>query len=94
MAIRRVVGHSMVPVLPPGTWVIGLSYIDSVKPGQVVIVQHEGKEKIRRVSEVKNNRIFILGDHPETSIDSRHFGWLPMKAVRARVVWPRSKAIT
>lgn len=90
LVIRKVVGHGMVPVLPPGTLVIGWAFIKKLKPGHIVVVEHEGKEKIKRIDQINHNQIFILGDHPETSKDSRHFGWLPKTSVHARVIWPRS----
>ncbi len=88
---RRVVGHSMVPVLPPGTKVWGYKWFRNLKPGDVVIFLQDGKEKIKRISEMKDNEVYVLGDHPETSIDSRQFGWLPIESVKAKIIWPRTK---
>lgn len=88
--VRRVVGHSMVPILPPKTLVFGWRYFGRIKPGQVVVVEHEGLEKIKRIDQVEKGRVYVLGDHPETSTDSRHFGWLPQDMVKAVVVWPRT----
>jgi type IV secretory pathway protease TraF len=81
----------MVPVLPPGTLVLGMTYFRVLKRGHVVVVSHEGKEKVKRIDEIKDNEIYVLGDHPETSTDSRQFGWLPVTAVKARIFWPRTK---
>lgn len=81
----------MVPVLPPNTLVIGTRYFWKPKLGIVVIVEHQGKEKIKRIDQIKDNEVFLLGDHPETSTDSRHFGWLPIKHIAAKIIWPRTK---
>lgn len=89
--MRKVVGHSMVPALPPGTVVFAHTLIKKIKPGDVVILSHDGKEKIKRVSEFENGKIFVLGDHPETSTDSRQFGWLEVTAIKAKVIWPKHK---
>jgi nickel-type superoxide dismutase maturation protease len=89
--VRRVVGHSMVPALPPNTLVIGWTYFRRPKPGQIMVVEHDGREKIKRIDQVEGERIYLLGDHPETSIDSRHFGWLPTGYLRARIIWPRPR---
>lgn len=89
--IRRVVGHSMVPSLPPNTLVIGWKKIRKLQPGDVVVILHDDKEKIKRIDQIKDGKIYVLGDHPETSTDSRHFGWLDQDTVRARIFWPRPK---
>ncbi len=88
--IRRIQGHSMLPVLPPGTLVWGWCWFQQLKVGSVVIFVHDNKEKIKRVSEIKVNEIYVLGDHSETSIDSRQFGWILKEQVYAKVFWPRA----
>lgn len=89
--LRRVLGHSMVPALPPRTLVIGLKSHGKLLPGDIVIIHHEDKEKIKRIDQIKDDQIYLLGDHSETSTDSRHFGWLNRDVVIARVVWPRQR---
>jgi phage repressor protein C with HTH and peptisase S24 domain len=90
IAVRQVHGHSMVPVLPPGTIVLGWRWFRRLKPGDAIIFEHNGKEKIKRIDQLEDGKIYVLGDHPETSTDSRDFGWLPTDTVIARVFWPHA----
>ncbi len=91
LVLRKVVGHSMVPNLPPKTLVIAYRVTRRVRVGDIVIFLHEGKEKIKRVSEIKQEEVFVLGDHSETSTDSRHFGWISRDKIMAKVFWPRKQ---
>ena len=58
-------------------------------PGDVVIVSHNGIEKIKRIERQQGDLIYLLGDNPSASTDSRDFGWLPAKTIIAKVVWPK-----
>ena len=88
--LRRISGHSMMPVLPPGTLILGLGWLLRPRPGRVAVILHNGKEKIKRIADVKNGQVFVVGDHKEASTDSRHFGWLPEESIQAIVLWPRA----
>jgi nickel-type superoxide dismutase maturation protease len=88
--IRRVVGHSMLPVLPPGTTVVARRVFKKPIVDTVVIVRHEGKEKIKRISKIKDNQIFVVGDNPTHSKDSHDFGWIPSKRILGKVIWPKN----
>ena len=89
--IRRVVGKSMAPRLKPGKIIIAWTSLRRPHPGQVVIINHQGREKIKRIERIdpNNDQLFLIGDNLEASSDSRHFGWLPLAAVRGQVIWPR-----
>ncbi len=89
--VRRVVGKSMAPRLRAGKLVFATPLRRRLKPGQVVILQHHGKEKIKRIERINRDKgqLFVIGDNLAASSDSRHFGWITQKAVRGRVIWPR-----
>lgn len=87
--MRRVVGTSMYPKLRPGQVLFATPVFRRIVPGQVVIFDHAGRQKVKRVEEVKNNQVFVIGDNLNASTDSRHFGWLPEDRIVARVFWPK-----
>lgn len=90
IVVRRVVGESMLPGLRPGQLVVGRRFIRHVQPGMVVVVRHNGLEKIKRVMTVEPAGLELRGDNEAASTDSRHFGLVPHSAVVAKVVWPAS----
>lgn len=86
--MRRVAGDSMQPTLPAGRLVVAVPF-GVLKIGDIIIVEHRGLEKIKRIAMVDDDHIFIVGDNPAHSTDSRSFGWLHYSAVSGKVVWPR-----
>ncbi|MBC7546811.1 S24/S26 family peptidase [Candidatus Saccharibacteria bacterium] len=87
--VRRVVGRSMYPKLSPGQILLASPLFKRLRPGQVVIVNHHGKEKVKRIERIEKGHIFVVGDNLLASTDSRHFGWLRQADVVARVYWPK-----
>lgn len=79
----------MMPVLPPNTLVVGLRYFRRLNPGDVIIFVHEGREKIKRIREIREDELFVVGDHTDASTDSRHYGWIGAHGVVAKVIRPR-----
>lgn len=78
----------MLPSLRPGQLVLARPTANFTV-GDVVIVQHGGLEKIKRIEKQQGNVLYLLGDNGVASTDSRDFGWVPAKAVVAKVVWPK-----
>lgn len=87
--IRRVVGTSMLPALKPNQIVLAYK-TRRFKVGDIVIVAHDGKEKIKRISELQAGKVFVVGDNEAESTDSRQFGWLNTRQLIAKVVFPRN----
>ncbi len=87
--IRRVTGDSMLPTLTAGHIIIGVTRFKAVRIGDVVVIRHQGLEKIKRIQQVRDGQVYLVGDNPTHSTDSRSFGWLSVSVVCARVVWPR-----
>lgn len=91
VVVRRVVGGSMLPGLRPGRLVLGL-YPRRLSVGDVIIFNHLGRERIKRVAVIQGGDLFVVGDNPSASTDSRDFGSIDRRDVRARVIWPLVRA--
>src|SRR3982751_5123889 len=86
--MRRVNGNSMAPTLVDGQLVVGRQTRD-LAAGDVVIISHDGLEKIKRIERHEGDLVYLLGDTPAESTDSRTLGWLPAKTIVAKVIWPK-----
>ena len=86
--IRRVVGDSMAPTLNAGQVVVGFQ-ARSLNIGDVVIITHNGLDKIKRIEKHQGDVVYLLGDNGANSTDSRTLGWLPAKSIIAKVIWPK-----
>jgi phage repressor protein C with HTH and peptisase S24 domain len=76
----------MSPTLWPGQLVVGVTFFRSLTPGNIVIVEHEGLEKIKRIKSIQESKLFVEGDNKDFSTDSRHFGLINRTQVLAKVL--------
>lgn len=88
--VRRVVGISMMPTLMPRRLVLGTGWFRTLRNDQLVIIRHDGLEKIKRIQSISDNQVYVVGDNPSGSLDSRSFGWIPASSVMAIIIWPRT----
>lgn len=93
LVIRRIEGTSMWPTLEPGRLVLGRRWFRRVRPGDVIMFRHQGLEKVKRVQQVEARRLFVVGDNPDTSTDSRHFGWIEANSIVAKVIQPNKNGL-
>jgi type IV secretory pathway protease TraF len=79
----------MLPRLEDGRVVIASGWFRGLNPHDVVIIKHEGREKIKRVQQIAAGKLFVVGDNGTESTDSRQFGWIDTNCVLGKVLWPR-----
>lgn len=86
MLVRRVVGNSMLPTLRPNQIIIVWQFFYTPKIGHLVMFNHGGLQKVKRVTNVSRNGLFVAGDNPDHSTDSREFGLIRQDKVVGRVI--------
>ncbi|CAN5630317.1 hypothetical protein BH23PAT2_BH23PAT2_03940 [soil metagenome] len=89
--IRRINGDSMKPFLQPSQIVIGRMFVRRPSVGKVVFFRHDGIEKIKRITDVRDGSVYVLGDNNTYSTDSRDFGWIDCECIEALLIWPRAE---
>jgi type IV secretory pathway protease TraF len=92
LLLRHIVGKSMLPSFKDGGILVANRWFMGLKPRDVVVIRHDGLEKVKRVHKVREGELYVLGDNSEQSTDSRDFGWLPLEVVAAKVIWPRPES--
>ena len=84
----KVVGYSMQPALRHNQIVIASTIpfiFQKPKVGDIVILQQD-QCIIKRIAEVRENMIFIVGDNKKESTDSRNFGWISRGQILGKVI--------
>jgi len=98
-----VAGGSMEPTLSPGDRVLVDLWTYRHRPpriGEVALLVGPGDELlVKRIARTPgetaalgasvrgDGRVWVVGDNPEMSEDSRNFGPVPRERIRGRVVW-------
>jgi nickel-type superoxide dismutase maturation protease len=84
----RVEGDSMQPTLKHGEEIL-VKPTENFQIGDIVVANHPFKQSviiIKRISEINEKGLFLLGDNPIESTDSRSFGEVLKKNVLGKVV--------
>ena len=93
--IVRVAGNSMLPAYADGDRILikyRSSDLQPVHVGEVVMIEREGEMMIKRItryeigSHTGVGMISVEGDNKEESIDSRYWGAIPSRFVKAKVL--------
>ena len=80
-------GKSMLPTLQPGQNVLSVNWFYKPKVGEIVVVEVNGKEMVKRVQKVDGRHIFVEGDNKEESTDSRYFGPISRDQIKGKVIY-------
>lgn len=88
-ALYRVEGPSMEPALPDGTLALGVR-AGRISPGDIVVIRDPLGPGfvVKRVNSSQQHGLdlWLVGDNPVGTVDSRTWGWIASSHVRARVV--------
>lgn len=76
----------MKPTLKEGQEVLTFNW-GRPKVGDVVVVKHAGKGMIKRIQKADDRCIFVTGDNPKESKDSRHFGPVDKSQILGKVIY-------
>ena len=81
---------SMRPALQPGDRLLVMRWLPA-RPGDIVVCRDPEQSSqfiAKRVAQrLANGELFVLGDNPNVSRDSRFFGPVPRRLVVGRVLW-------
>lgn len=81
----KVKEKSMIPLLNPEDEVI-VWKLSKLKIGDIAVLKKNKKFYIKRVSKIKDDKYFLLGDNEKESVDSRKFGWVFKKDIIGKMI--------
>jgi nickel-type superoxide dismutase maturation protease len=85
----RVEGDSMLPTLKHGEEVIVKS-CETFQIGDIVFAKHPYKKSVKMIKRIEkistSGKLFLVGDNPSESTDSRSFGEISAKEIIGKVV--------
>ncbi len=89
--LRRIEGKSLEPYYQTGQKLLCLRRRNLLQ-GQVALFAHEGREKLKIITALDGEKVFVEGTSDYSS-DSHDFGWIDESDVKAVVVWPKPRKL-
>ena len=77
----------MLPTLKPGQDVLVWCWFINPKVGDIVVVNHDGKEMVKRIRLSVDRHIVVMGDNERESTDSRNFGPIERSKIVGKVIF-------
>ena len=84
-------GNSMYPTLKEGQDVLSINWFVNPKVGDIVIIEVNGKQMVKRIQSISDRKIFVVGDNEKESTDSKSFGPVKMEDVVGKVIYMDSR---
>jgi phage repressor protein C with HTH and peptisase S24 domain len=84
LALYRVAGDSMLPTYKPDDVLVGWRWFRPAA-GQVVVVATDPRI-IKRITKTSLAKVWVEGDNPVHSVDSRHFGPVDIQKLEAKII--------
>ena len=79
----------MLPELVPGDRLLVLP-TRRVRRGDLVVLRDprdQNRTMVKRVAAIDGSLVTVAGDNQDASTDSRHFGPVPVRSIRGRVLY-------
>ena len=77
----------MLPTLKEGDYIL-VFRTSKIKQNDIILLRdpRNGHAVVKRVLSIRPHAYFVIGDNPEHSTDSRHFGWVEKHLVVGKVI--------
>ena len=76
----------MLPTLKPGQLMLFIRWF-SYRAGDIVMVRHEGKEKVKRIKEKNKEEFYLIADNNDPGHESHELGWIPKDEIIAKAIF-------
>ena len=77
----------MLPILKEGQDVLVLCWFYVPKVGDIVAVNINGRDMVKRIQKARDREYFVTGDNERISTDSRKFGSIKRSQIIGKVIW-------
>lgn len=85
--IFKVKGESMEPNFFNNDFVFVARRFKGLKRNDVIVLEKDNLRMIKRISKIKGDKCYVIGDNKEDSIDSDSFGFVDKEGVIGKVLF-------